>query len=112
MSLKFKAVSSYPFAVNANKTFSSFNFAKTSAAFSGVIIINLMSLKESTSGFGTIGAVGVTYSVFVTILAGGTIGFDEHAASDKIIINPSTSTVKRFSIFCSPLILCQWCARL
>ena len=106
ISPKFKAISSYPFVVNANKTLSPLSFAKTSSAFSGVIITNEIDRRDSASGFGTIGADGLTYSVFVTILAGG-VGSDEHAASDKIIINPRASIVKRFSIFCGPLFFFQ-----
>lgn len=107
-SLKFKAMFSYPLAVTANKTWSSLSVGHTSSIFCGVIIINSTSFKDNGSGLGTIGFAGVTYSVCVTIFAGGCTGLDEHAASEKIIINPRTFTVKCFTIFSAPFFISQW----
>ena len=112
MAARFSAISSYPFAVRANNTLSSLKSAITSSKLSAVTIMKSTSLKSSWSGCVTIGRGGVTYSVSVIILAGGCTGFDEHAVSDKIIINPRTFTIKCFAIRSAPFIFCQRCTRL
>ena len=108
---RFKDRFSYPFAVTAKRTLSSFKFLNISSTFSGVTITNSISFRVNGSGRGTIGAEGVTYSVSVIIFAGGATGVDEHAASDKIIINPRTFTIKGFAIFSAPFFFSQWCIR-
>ena len=111
MSLKLRAIFSYPLEVTANKALSPLIFANTSSTFSGVIIINSNSLRFNSSGDGTEGLGGFTNSVSVTTLGGGsTVGRAEHPARNKIIVNPRALTVKRSSICCFLFFICQRCA--